>query len=160
MYQRLPAIMHHPQTFVADARGDFSSGLFRDHEFVAGGDDGGLRGYPVNFIGGSRRLMMHLEDRVTIAQDLFHLMSLGVVGFFDGGEVWGRGRSLEASNFLATVGVGLRIAGTRGSLQIPVRLDFGFPLVHHVGSARSISEPAADLRMEFSDAHSTRKTMR
>ncbi len=133
VYQRLPAILGRPQTFVADARGDFSSGLFRDHEFVAGGDDGGLRGYPVNFIGGSRRLMMHLEDRVTIAQDLFHLMSLGAVGFFDGGEVWGRGRSLEASNFLATVGLGLRIAGTRGSLQIPVRLDFGFPLVHHVG---------------------------
>jgi len=133
VYQRLPEIMHRPQTFVADARGDFSSGLFRDHEFVAGGDDGGLRGYPVNFIGGSRRLMMHLEDRVAIAQDLFHLMSLGAVGFFDGGEVWGRGRSLDASNFLATVGVGLRIAGTRGSLQIPVRLDFGIPLVHHVG---------------------------
>jgi hypothetical protein len=83
VYQRLPAIMNHPQTFVADARGDFSSGLFRDHEFVAGGDVGGLRGYPVNFIGGSRRLMMHLEDRVAVAQDLFHLMSLGVVGFLD-----------------------------------------------------------------------------
>ncbi len=133
VYQRLPEVIGHPQTFVADARGDFSSGLFRDHEFVAGGDDGGLRGYPVNFIGGSRRLMMHLEDRLMVAQDLFHLMSLGVVGFFDGGEVWGRGRSLEGSNFLATVGMGLRIAGTRGSLQIPVRLDFGFPLVHHVG---------------------------
>jgi hypothetical protein len=133
VYQRLPDIDRHPQTFVVDARGDFSSGLFRDHEFVAGGDDGGLRGYPVNFIGGSRRLMMHLEDRVSITQDLFHLMSLGAVGFFDGGEVWGRGRSLEASNFLASVGVGLRIAGTRGGLQIPVRLDFGFPLVHHVG---------------------------
>ena len=133
VYQRLPALMHLPQTFVADARGDLSSGLFRDHEFVAGGDDGGLRGYPVNFIGGSRRLLMHLEDRVTIAQDLFHLMSLGAVGFFDGGEVWGRGRSFEASNFLASVGLGLRIAGTRGTLQIPVRLDFGIPLVHHVG---------------------------
>ena len=46
--------------------------------------------------------------------------------------MWGRGRSLEASNFLATVGVGFRIAGTRGSLQIPVRIDFGIPLVHHV----------------------------
>jgi hypothetical protein len=133
VYQRLPAILDHPQTFVADARGDLSSGLFRDHEFVAGGDGGGLRGYPVNFIGGSRRLMIHLEDRVTIAQDLFHLMSIGAVGFFDGGEVWGRGRSLEASNFLASVGVGLRIAGTRGTLQIPVRIDFGIPLVHHVG---------------------------
>ena len=77
--------------------------------------------------------MAHLEDRVTIAEDLFHLISVGAVAFFDGGEIWGRGRSLEASNFLASVGVGLRIAGTRGTLQIPVRLDFGIPLIHHVG---------------------------
>jgi hypothetical protein len=133
IYQRLPAVMNRPQTFVADVRGDLSSGLFHDHEFVAGGDDGGLRGYPVNFIGGSRRLMTHFQDRVAIAQDLFHLISVGAVGFFDGGEIWGRGRALEASNFLASVGVGLRIAGTRGTLQIPVRIDFGIPLVHHVG---------------------------
>ena len=133
VYQRLPEIVLRPQTFLADARLDLSSGLFRDHEFVGGGDDGGLRGYPVNFIGGTRRLMIHLEDRVTVAVDLFHLMSLGVVGFFDGGEVWGRGRSFEGSNFLASVGAGLRIAETRGTLQIPVRIDFGVPLVHHVG---------------------------
>lgn len=133
VYQRLPKIEDRAQTFVADARLDLSSGLFRDHEFVAGGDDGGLRGYPVNFIGGTQRMMVHLEDRLMIAQDLFHLVSLGGVVFFDGGEVWGRGRYFGASNFLASVGLGLRAAGTRGSLQIPVRLDFGIPLVHHVG---------------------------
>ncbi len=133
IYRRLPEIAKRPQTLVADARGDFSSGLLNDHEFVAGGDDGGLRGYPVNFIGGTSRLTVHLEDRVTMTEDLFHLISVGVVGFFDGGEVWGRGRSFEAWNFLASVGVGLRIAGTRATLQIPVRIDFGIPLVHHVG---------------------------
>lgn len=133
IYQRLPKLFDRAQTFVADGRVDLSSGLFRDHEFVAGGDDGGLRGYPVNFIGGSRRMMIHFEDRLMITEDLFHLISLGAVAFFDGGEVWGRGRSFSASNYLATIGVGLRLAGTRGSLQIPVRLDFGIPLVHHVG---------------------------
>lgn len=133
VYQRLPRLFDRAQTFVADGRVDLSSGLFHDHEFVAGGDDGGLRGYPVNFIGGSRRMAIHFEDRVMITEDLFHLMSLGAVAFFDGGEVWGRGRSFSASNYLASIGVGLRMAGTRGSLQIPVRLDFGIPLVHHVG---------------------------
>lgn len=133
VYQRLPRLFARPQTFVADGRVDLSSGLFRDHELVAGGDDGGLRGYPVNFIGGSRRMLIHLEDRVMVAEDLFHLISLGAVAFFDGGEVWGRGRRFSASNYLASIGVGLRLAGTRGSLQIPVRFDFGIPLVHHVG---------------------------
>jgi hypothetical protein len=132
-YQRLPKIAERAQTFVADGRMDLSSGLFRDHEFVAGGDDGGLRGYPVNFIGGTQRMMVHLEDRLMITQDLFHLVSLGGVAFFDAGEVWGRGRYFGGSDFLASVGIGLRAAGTRGRLQIPVRLDFGIPLVHHVG---------------------------
>lgn len=133
VYQKLPRIADRPQTLVADARADLSSGLFRDHEFVAGGGDGGLRGYPVNFIGGTRRMLVHLEDRVLMVRDLFHLISLGAVGFFESGEVWGNGREFSSGNFLATVGVGLRIAGTRGSLQIPVRIDFGIPLIHHVG---------------------------
>jgi len=78
-------------------------------------------------------VIVHLDDRAMMTEDLFHLISVGVVGFFDGGEVWGSGRSFDASNFLASVGMGLRIAGTRATLQIPVRIDFGIPLVHHVG---------------------------
>ena len=133
VYQRLPKIMRRAQTFVADFRLDLSSGLYNDHEFVAGGDDGGLRGYPVNYVGGTRRMMLHLEDRLMVVKDLLHLVSLGGVAYFDGGEVWGRGRELSSGNVLASLGVGLRVAGTRGSLQIPVRLDFGVALVHHAG---------------------------
>jgi surface antigen Omp85-like protein len=131
-YQRLGDLFDRKQTLVLDARTDLSSGLFRDHEFVIGSDDGNLRGYPINYLAGTQRMQFHVEDRVTLVEDLMHLMSLGVAGFADAGQVWGRGRALSDTNMLASVGVGLRLAGTRG-IQIPVRLDFAIALFHHRG---------------------------
>jgi len=132
-YQRLADLFHHDQTLVADARTDLSSGLYRDHEFVIGSDDGYLRGYPVNYLAGTRRMVFHVEDRVELVEDLLHLVSLGIVAFGDAGEVWGRGRSLSRSNMLAAVGIGLRFSSTRAGAQIPVRFDFAIPLFHHAG---------------------------
>jgi len=132
-YQRLADLFNHDQTLVADARTDLSSGLYRDHEFAIGSDDGFLRGYPVNFMAGTRRMLFHVEDRVELVEDLLHLVSLGLAAFGDAGEVWGRGRALSSSNMLASVGIGLRLSSTRLGTQIPVRFDFAIPLVHHVG---------------------------
>ena len=132
-YQRLGDLLDHKQTLVLDARTDLSSGLFRDHEFVIGSDDGQLRGYPLNYLAGTRRMLFHAEDRVTIAEDLMHLVSVGIAAFADAGQVWGRGRALSGTNMLASVGIGLRFASTRLGTQIPVRLDFAIPLFHHAG---------------------------
>lgn len=132
-YQRLARLLNRQQTLVVDARADLSSGLFRDHEFAVGSDDGRLRGYPINFRAGTRRMLFHIEDRLGIVEDLLHLVSLGCVAFVDAGQVWGRGRSLAASGMLASAGVGLRLSSTRSRFQFPVRLDFAIPLFHHAG---------------------------
>ncbi|MFZ0887495.1 MAG: BamA/TamA family outer membrane protein [Candidatus Binataceae bacterium] len=132
-YQRLGLLFDRNQTLVLDARADLSSGLFRDHEFVVGTDDGQLRGYPIDYRAGTQRMLFHVEDRLALVEDLLHLVSVGCVAFVDAGQVWGRGTGLSWDNMLASVGVGLRLAGTRSSLQIPIRLDFAFPLIHHSG---------------------------
>jgi len=132
-YQRLADLFDRKQTLVLDARTDLSSGLFRDHEFVIGSDDGKLRGYPINYLAGTQRMLFHVEDRLTIVEDLMHLVSVGLAGFVDAGQVWGRGRPFSETNMLASVGIGLRFASTRLVTQIPVRLDFAIPLFHHAG---------------------------
>src|SRR6266851_2154424 len=63
---------HHDQTLVLDARMDWSNALTRDHELLAGGADGGLRGYPINSFTGTRRSIIHFEDRALFAEDVFH----------------------------------------------------------------------------------------
>ena len=55
--------------------------------------------------------MVHLEDRLMIAQDLFHLVSLGGVVFFDGGEVWGRGR------YFGNIRIAAQAHGSEASLR-------------------------------------------
>jgi hypothetical protein len=132
-YQRLGDLLNHGQTLVVDARADLSSGLYRDHEFVIGSDDGRLRGYPINYAAGTRRMLLHVDDRVAVVEDLLHLISLGVVVFGDAGQVWGRGRTLSASGMLASVGVGLRMSSTRSRFQLPIRFDFAIALFHHAG---------------------------
>jgi hypothetical protein len=118
------------QTLVADARIDWSAALSRDRELLAGGGDGGLRGYPINYFTGTRRAIFHFEDRTPIVDDLFHMLSVGAVGFVDAGQVWGRGRNFGLGNFAASVGVGLRLAITRSARQIPLRIDFAIPLTN------------------------------
>jgi Omp85 superfamily domain len=145
-YRRLADLFNRSQTLVVDARLDVSDGLYRDHEFVIGSDDGRLRGYPINYRAGTQRLSFHIEDRLAIVEDLLHLISLGFVGFFDAGEVWGRGQTLSGSGLLASVGVGLRLAGTRSGRQLPIRFDFAIPLIHHSGvSAVDFSTGAPQL---------------
>lgn len=100
---------------------------------VAGDADGMLRGYPINYLFGTRRRLLHLEDRIFLLEDLFHLLSLGAVGLVDAGDLWGIAPSPATSGPVASAGVGLRLVSTRANYQIPVRLDFATALVHRPG---------------------------
>ena len=129
--QLLPS--HPEQTLAVDGRFDCKKNVYPGYQLLAGDADGMLRGYPINYFFGTRRLLLHLEDRIFLLEDLFHLLSLGAVGFVDAGDLWGIAHSPASSGPVASVGVGLRLVSTRANYQIPVRLDFAIPLVHRPG---------------------------
>ena len=68
--------------------------------------------------GGNAMLLLNLELRATVWRDL------GIVGFFDGGNVFARAADFDVSELRASPGIGLRYRSPIG----PIRVDLGFKL--------------------------------
>jgi len=99
------------------------------------GELNGLRGYGLSEFTGSRRFLFNFEDRIYVYDDLFRLLDVGSVLFYDSGYAWPEGRSVRVSDLKNSVGVGLRIAPSRSGSNSPVRVDLAYPLNRRAGAA-------------------------
>jgi len=88
----------------------------------------GLRGFESYSFWGERFLLLNLEDRIMLVDDLLGLLSAGVTLFTDCGVAWPAGHP-EATRPRANVGLGLRLLGSRTSGTLMTRLDVGFPVL-------------------------------
>ncbi|MDD5304828.1 MAG: hypothetical protein PHS14_17160 [Elusimicrobia bacterium] len=100
------------------------------------GEINGLRGYGLSEFSGERRFLFNIEDRIYVYDDLFRLLDIGAVAFFDSGYVWPAATVVRAADLKNSVGLGLRVAPSRSGSNSPVRIDVAFPLSHH--SSRSM----------------------
>jgi hypothetical protein len=93
------------------------------------GGDTGLRGYPLRYQNGDSRLRITLEQRYFTDWYPLRLARIGGAVFVDAGRVWGSNPlGEEHRGWLADVGIGLRIAPTRGSSGKMIHIDLAFPL--------------------------------
>jgi hypothetical protein len=109
--------------------GTFSYGTHLDSDRLLGlGYPNGLRGYSRDAFTGDKLLLVSLEDRIFLSNNLFNLVALGFLLFFDSGFVWDEGQSIDLSDLRYDVGVGLRIALPAVAGQSVLQLTWGFPL--------------------------------
>ncbi|MCB0340507.1 MAG: BamA/TamA family outer membrane protein, partial [Bdellovibrionales bacterium] len=107
---------------------DYSSKLDRDREFLLGASEG-LRGYKSGTFTGDKRVIMNVEDRFHLLDDIFQLVSLGGAVFFDaGGTTTSRIDDIFEDSFYSDIGLGLRFNFPRSSGARVLRIDFAFPL--------------------------------
>ncbi len=107
---------------VGEVRG---SGIFRDASnsfFVLGGDNG-LRGYPVGYLAGDRRLVAQAEFRTRSAR-LFLGSRWGALLFYD---VGGADQLVDDVKLYQNAGIGIRALGPQLSPEV-FRFDLAFPL--------------------------------
>lgn len=98
-----------------------------DRQITLGGDSG-LRGYPVDYQAGDRKLLVTLEQRFFTEWYPFRLFRVGGAAFFDAGRAWGGERSgFPATGVLRDAGVGLRIGNARSGLGNVIHVDLAFP---------------------------------
>jgi outer membrane protein assembly factor BamA len=109
--------------------GSFSYGTDLDVDRLLGlGYPNGLRGYERDAFTGDKRLLVSLEDRIFLARDLFGLVALGLLAFFDGGYVWDVGQAVDLADLRYDTGLGLRIALPAVAGPNILKLTWGFPL--------------------------------
>lgn len=100
----------------------------RDGELLGLGELNGLRGYGLNRFTGSRRFLYNIEDRVYVWDNLFRVLDVGAVAFYDSGYVWPEGSSVNLADLRSSIGLGLRAAPSRSGSNSPVRVDLAFPV--------------------------------
>jgi len=94
------------------------------------GGDNGLRGYPLRYQSGTRRVVLTLEERLYTDQFWWRLFRVGGAAFVDVGRAWGGDTGNAAHpGWLADAGFGLRIFSVRASFTSVLHLDLAFPLV-------------------------------
>jgi surface antigen Omp85-like protein/surface antigen-like variable number repeat protein len=109
--------------------GDIAHNLDAEDQLLLGGDNG-LRGYPLRYQSGDRRVLFTAEQRFYTDWHPLKLFRVGAAVFFDAGRAWFRGESDKdpASGVLRDVGFGLRLGSSRSALGSMVHIDFAMPL--------------------------------
>lgn len=99
--------------------------LFRDKPLVVGGDTG-VRGYPINYQAGDRKVTFTMEQRFFGRKEWFSLFHAGFAVFADAGRAWGQTAVNQSDQgWLKSVGMGLRLSGTRNGSRVD-----GHPVLH------------------------------
>ncbi len=114
--------------FFASLTFDAAYRLDPERQLLLGGDNG-LRGYPLRYQEGNRRILLTLEQRFYHPAELFHLVRIGGAVFADVGRAWSAGEPGPPSlGVLRDVGLGLRIGSSRSANASMIHLDVAFPL--------------------------------
>lgn len=132
-YYRVNFLYEH--TLVTRLKLDLARNLDRDAQIFLGNDNG-LRGFDTRQFAGEKRFIFNLEDRIFFVNDLFHLVSLGMVVFFDSGYVWDRNQTVDFRRLATSAGIGLRVDALRGAGEALFRLDLAVPITSG-GTGRS-----------------------
>jgi hypothetical protein len=109
--------------------GSFGYGTHLDPDRLLGlGYPNGLRGYSRDAFTGDKQLLLSLEDRIFLSENLFRLVALGILVFFDTGFVWDPGQSVDLADLRYAVGTGLRVALPAVAGANVLQITWGFPL--------------------------------
>jgi outer membrane protein assembly factor BamA len=93
------------------------------------GGDNGLRGYPLRYQAGERRVLFTVEARAYSDWYPFRLFRVGGAVFYDTGRAWkGENQNTVSEGWLRDVGFGLRLLSARTSKGNVFHADVAFPL--------------------------------
>jgi outer membrane protein assembly factor BamA len=93
------------------------------------GGDNGLRGYPLRYQAGERRMLFTVEARGYTDWYPFRLFRVGGAVFYDTGRAWkGENQNTVNEGWLRDVGFGLRLLSARTSKGNVFHADVAFPL--------------------------------
>ena len=98
------------QTLIFHLEGGAVTGTAPGGEFDLWRDGNGPRLFGAHVFTGSRMVWLALDDRITIASEVWSLFGIGLDPFYDWGGAW---YSIQPSRTASDVGMALRIGPTR-----------------------------------------------
>jgi len=121
-----------PQTYDALFTVSATADIYRHPDRTAPlqlGGDTGLRGYPLSFQSGERRVLLTVEERVYTDWYPYRTVRVGAAVFADVGRAWhGTGEQTAGERVLTDAGIGLRFQNPRSASGTMVHADVAFPV--------------------------------
>ncbi|WP_442962064.1 MULTISPECIES: hypothetical protein [unclassified Pseudoalteromonas] len=116
------------QSWFLNASYSYGKNLTLDKQITLGGETG-LRGYPIKYQQGSKRVLLNIERRFYWEYDLWRLFKVGGAAFFDLGKAYDSHLAINANeSTLKNLGLGLRLAPSRANSDIMLHIDVAAPL--------------------------------
>lgn len=101
----------------------------RPSEFLQLGGENGLRGFPLRYQTGEKRILVTVEERRYTDLYLFRLFRIGGAIYGDIGRAWdGAVDGGPAPRWRSDIGIGLRIFNSRTAFGNVMHADLAFPL--------------------------------
>ena len=111
-----------------ELRADLTENLDAELQLLLGGDNG-LRGYPLRYQNGDRRVLLTVEQRFFADWHVFKLVRVGAAAFVDVGRSWFKESPGDPIHgWLRDAGVGLRLGSSRTSAASMLHIDLAVPL--------------------------------
>jgi len=123
---QLAAAQLGPRGWQARVMVETTRDLDRELQLTLGADQG-LRGWDPDAFDGTGRAVANLQWRTLLADELLHVLSLGVVVFADAGKTWGARVGVPTDGVRTDIGVGLLADLTHVGLAQLLRLDVAIP---------------------------------
>ena len=111
------------QTLIVHAEAGAVTGTAPGGEFDLWRDGNGPRLYGAHVFTGSRMTWIAVDDRITLASEVWGLFGLGIAPFYDWGGAW---YGVQAPNTAADAGVALRVGPTRSIGGDVIELAVGY----------------------------------
>lgn len=106
-----------------------SRNQFLDRPIVIGGEDDGVRGYPLQYQHGEHSTQFSLEARYYPHINIYKIFELGGAAFIDVGKTFGDSPVKNTNDsMLASVGIGARFYAVRSSEAQVIHLDLIKPI--------------------------------
>jgi len=118
------------QTLIFHLEGGAVTGTAPGGEFDLWRDGNGPRLYGAHVFTGSRMVWLALDDRITIASEVWSLFGLGVAPFFDWGGAW---YGIQKPRTASDMGVAFRVGPTRSIGGDVIEFAVGYragPFIH------------------------------
>jgi len=101
------------------------------------GGDNGLRGYPLRYQRGTRRMLFTAEQRYYTDWYPLRLFRVGLAAYADIGRAWGSQLTNPNDAWLGDLGIGLRFLNARTATGNVLHVDLAFPVPKTDPSIRS-----------------------
>jgi len=107
---------------------DYVRNLPANQQLLLGGEEN-LRGYPLRYQDGDRRILLTMEKRYYFNKHWYRLFRTGLAIFADAGRAWfPNERNRGATGLLSNIGIGLRLASSRAEKNLTLHIDLAIPL--------------------------------